>query len=50
MEREYENVKVIQSGTNYITIRIPKKSFESLPEGYFYCDIELKNIRGGKNK
>lgn len=47
-DKELENSKVFKSGTEYITIRVPKKYFRELPEGYFYADIIIKNPRGGK--
>lgn len=46
--KELEDVKVLKSGTEYLTIRVPKKYFKTLPEGYFFADIIIKDPRGGK--
>lgn len=48
MDKELSDVKTMKSGTNYITLKIPKSIFNKLPDGYFYMDIQIKDIRGGK--
>ena len=48
MERNLEDVKTVKSGTNYIILRIPKSLMKKLPDGYFYIDVDIKDVRGGK--
>jgi len=42
------DVRTMKSGTDYIILKLPKKVLKNLPEGYFYLDIEIKEVRGGK--
>lgn len=48
MEKELNNIKIFKQGVEYLTIKIPKSYFKTLPEGYFFGDIIVKDIRGGK--
>lgn len=47
MKFDLTDVKTMKSGTNYITLRIPKRIFNKLPDGYFFIDINVDDVRGG---
>ena len=42
------DVKTMKSGTDYLVIKVPKSLLKKLPEGYFFMDLEIKAVRGGK--
>ena len=42
------SVKTMKTGTDYLVIKIPKSILKKLPEGYFFIDLEIKKVRGGK--
>jgi len=44
------NAKTMKTGIDYVTVKIPKKTFTKLPDGYFYIDLEITNVRGGKKE
>lgn len=48
METKLKDVKTMKSGTDYLVIKIPKAILKKLPEGYFFMDLEIKEVRGGK--
>lgn len=50
MKEELNDIKTYKTGTDYIVLRIPKKILKKLPEGYFFLDLEIKDVRGGKYK
>mgnify|MGYP006301827897 CR=1 FL=1 len=48
MKADLTDVKTMKSGTDYLVIKIPKSVLKKLPEGYFFMDLEIKEVRGGK--
>lgn len=49
MKIKLKSVKTHKSGTEYITLKIPKKIYKQFPEGYFFIDLEIKDVRRDKN-
>ena len=41
------DVKTYKTGVDYITLKIPKRTLKKFPDGFFYMDIKIKDIRGG---
>ena len=50
MKEDLRDVKSMKSGTDYLVIKIPKSLLKKLPDGYFFMDLEIKEVRGGKFK
>ena len=43
-----KDVKSWKTGTDYVTIKLPKRILKKIPDGYFYFDLIIETIRGGK--
>ena len=50
MKEILTDVKTLKSGTDYLVIKVPRSLLKNLPEGYFFIDLEIKDVRGGKPK
>lgn len=50
MKEDLRDVKSMKSGTDYLVIKIPKSLLKKLPDGYFFMDLEIREVRGGKFK
>jgi len=48
--KKFVNTKCYKTGTNYVTIKVTPAFFKKLPDGYFYIDVTLEDLRGGKSK
>lgn len=48
MKESLTDIKSMKSGTDYLVIKIPKSLLKKLPDGYFFMDLEIKEVRGGK--
>lgn len=50
MTEDLLDIKCMKTGTDYIILRIPRRVLKRLPDGYFYADIRLSDVKGGKKK
>ncbi len=49
-EIRIKDSKAYRTGTSYVVIKVHKNLFKTLPEGCFFMDVIIKDIRGGKKK
>ena len=45
---QLQDIRTCKSGVGYVILRIPKRVLKKLPDGYFFLDLEIKGVRGGK--
>ena len=49
IKENLKNIRGRKTGIEYITLKIPKKLFERIPD-LFYIDLEIKTVRDGNPK